>query len=116
MTALPKDFKLIKKSDFLNVYNSNARAIKTKHFIFLVKDNTQQKTRLGVVVRKKIFKQAVKRNYIRRVMNSLFIQDQKDVGHIDIVTILSRPIKLNFEEIKQDWKLFLRKLILSDKK
>ena len=115
MTALPKDFRLKKRSDYLNLYKSGANTIKTKYFTFLIKPNKKNNPRLGVVVRKKIIKQAVKRNYVRRVANSLFIIDKQALEKIDIVIILSKnkPLTLDFNDIKHDWSKFLNELHLS---
>ena len=114
MTALPKDNRLKKRSDFKKIYTSGAKAIKTEHFTFLVKPNVYTFCRIGVVVRKKIFKQAVKRNYIRRVTNSLFLKDKKTLTSIDVIAILTRPINLSFTDIQADWSQFLKKITLSE--
>lgn len=114
MTALPKDNRLKKRSDFAKIYNSGAKAIRTKHFTFLVKPKLLDSNRMGVVVRKKIFKQAVKRNYIRRVANSLFMVDKQRLASSDIIAILSKPINLSFNDIQQDWLYFLKKFSLSE--
>lgn len=114
MTALPKDYRLKKRSDFSNLYRSGASAFKTQHFTFLVKPNSFENSRLGVVVRKKIFKQAVYRNYIRRVTNSLFISQKQTLISSDIIAILTKPIELNFKIIKHEWDMFFEKVTLRE--
>ncbi|MDG2348484.1 MAG: ribonuclease P protein component [Gammaproteobacteria bacterium] len=115
MTALPKDLRLIKRSDFSNIYKSGANAYKTKHFTFLVKPNRVGNARIAVVIRKKIIKKAVFRNYIRRVANTLFVNENENLGSVDIIAILTRPIELNFNMIKLDWYKFLEKATLREK-
>lgn len=115
MTALPKDYRLKKRSDFSNLYKSGANAFKTQHFTFLVKPNHAGNARIAVVVRKKIIKKAVYRNYIRRVANTLFVNEEQNIGSVDIIAILRKPIELNFSVIKRDWNKFLEKATLREK-
>ena len=113
MTALPKDFRLKTRSDFSNIYKSGANAYKTRHFTFLVKPNHLGNARIAVVIRKKIMKKAVYRNYIRRVANTLFVNEK--LGSVDIIAILTKPIDLNFNMIKFDWYKFLERTTLREK-
>ena len=114
MTALPKNNRLKKRSDFTKIYRSCARTIHTDQFTFLIKPQSLSHSRLGVVIRKKIFKQAVKRNYIRRVANSLFVNHENKLISFDIIAILSKPINLSFIDIQRDWLCFLKKFTSSE--
>lgn len=110
MSALPKDFRLRKTIDYNNVYQTKALSIKTKRFVFLVKQNEEKTPRLGIVVRKKLIKQAVKRNYIRRVLKSLFYMNRDSFKSVDIIAILIEPVQMNIEKILKDWQEFNRAL------
>lgn len=106
MSALPQWLRIKKKSEFSAFYGRSSEVFKTPHFVFL--KQSKPTPRLGVVVRKKIFKSAVNRNYLKRVLRSLFYRDYKRFRGMDLVVVARKPIVLNFNFIEKEWNNFVQ--------
>lgn len=99
---LPIKHRLKKKKDFERVFKQG-KNIKSKLFFikFLLTQNNY--SRVGIVVSKKISKQAVKRNKIKRQLRAVAQKEIKSFSSImDIIIIALPPIqKAGYQEIEQ---------------
>lgn len=102
MTALPKEYRLRKRSEFSRVYKGSPRTFRTKHFLFLYKSS--QAGKVGLVVRKKIYKLAVHRNYIRRILKMLYAKSHVLFSHVDLIVIPTKPMLLSCDVIQNEWQ------------
>ncbi|MPV86630.1 ribonuclease P protein component [Ostreibacterium oceani] len=101
-----KDSRLLKTTEFQQVFQQNQLTIKSRYFVVLVffyhelkqHHKTNKPVRLGAVVSKKVSKRAVDRNRIKRLIREQFrqrlstLQQQADAfnHYVDIVFI-ARP-------------------------
>lgn len=108
MSALPQWLRIKKQSDFIEFYRKESKVYKTPYFVFLKQQN--QALRLGVVVRKKTFKSAVSRNYLKRVVKTLFYRDRHLLSEMDLVVVARKPIELEFHLIEKEWNQFVKNL------
>lgn len=98
---LPKQAKLVKTDDFSSVFNLRKR-IANKHIIMRYRPNHKTGARLGLIVAKKTAKQAVQRNYMRRVLRELFRLKQYELPAVDMVIQVQKVFeKPDFIEVKQ---------------
>ena len=97
-----------KRNDFLNIRNSG-QTVKTIFLIINYKRNTSEITkknfRLGLTVSKKIGN-AVKRNYVKRILRSLYIKQSMNIPkEFDYEVIPKKNIiNCKFKELEQDLK------------
>ncbi len=78
-------------ADFDRVFRGGSRA-RSDLFTIAVRPNGLQHSRLGLSVGKRIWKSAVKRNYIRRVFREAFRTSQHELpAGLDIIMIPGRP-------------------------
>lgn len=110
MFRLPKQAKLVKTDDFSSVFNLRKR-IANKHLVMRYRPNGNTCARLGLIVAKKIAKQAVQRNYMRRVLRELFRLNQHQLPALDVVIQVQKVFKKpDFFEIKQEFDTLCKKL------
>lgn len=106
-----RETKLLKADEFSSVFNFRKRYL-SKHFALHYKPNEALKSRLGLVVAKKVEKSAVKRNYMRRVLRELFKQnDTLKTLNYDCIVRVQKPFHHgDFKQIEQSFNTLLSKL------
>jgi ribonuclease P protein component len=105
-----KQAKIVKTDDFSSVFNLRQR-IANKHIVLRYRLNDKNNARLGLIVSKKIAKQAVNRNYMRRVLRELFRLNQHNLPAIDLVIQIQKAFaKAEFVEIEKEFELLMQKL------
>lgn len=107
--AFPKNRKL-KTDEISSVFNFKHR-INAEYLSFLVKANTSQTARLAVIVSKKIIRDAVRRNYCKRVIRELFRVRQKQLSGMDLVVQVRKGFSsAQFENAVAEFDTLLSRL------
>ena len=101
----PKQERLRKRRDYLNVEAKKQRKIITGHLIILAARNSENHTRIGITVSKRIGT-AVKRNSVKRLLREIYRRNKEifPPGY-DVVLIARKQdkntcYKTLFQEIK----------------
>lgn len=107
MLAFNKTRRLIKKTDFNNVF-SKAQKLVCGSITLLYKPNSLSHARLGFAISKRFANQAVLRNKIRRILRESFRQ-QNQLPAYDIVILLNQVCdkqKISFvhQNIEKLWQ------------
>lgn len=76
--------RLLKTDDFSSVFNFRC-AVRGNTLRIHGKPNGLPHARLGLVIGRKLAKQAVRRNYMKRVIRESFRQQQETLAGLDIV-------------------------------
>lgn len=86
----------------------------SKHFLLIISKNTTDRSRLGLVVTKKLDKRAVARNKIKRRLREVFRSLLPEfVTHRDIVIIARQgSIELGMPEVRSEITSAFRKIKL----
>lgn len=83
--------RLLKSSEFKNVFDNVEIKVSGPHFLFLVRQtDCAQPGRLGLVVGKKNIKTAVARNRFKRRVRETFRMSQNDLVGLDIIVMARR--------------------------
>jgi len=92
--AFPKHVRLLKKSEFSNVFD-DAKRVHRAGVTLLVRANGLSHARFGLAVSKKQVRRAVDRNKIKRLARESFRLAQADLARVDIVLLVrGDPAKL----------------------
>jgi ribonuclease P protein component len=83
-----KNCRLLKKADFDVVFKKSVK-VSNNHFLILIQKTSNQQSRLGLVISKKVDKRAVQRNRIKRIIRESFRNHEHSIN-CDYV-ILGRP-------------------------
>ncbi len=89
--AFPKSARLLKRREF---FMRPCERFQTEHFRFFF--TRQGQGRMGVSLAKKVLREAVARNRIRRLLREVFREQRHRLGGVD-VHIVGR------DELKTDW-------------
>jgi ribonuclease P protein component len=82
--------RMVSQSDFDRVFQGGSRA-RSDLFTVALRPNGRAHSRLGLSVGKRIWKSAVKRNYVRRIFREAFRLTQHDLpAGFDMIMIPSR--------------------------
>ncbi len=105
-----KKNKKLKKKDFIY---KNLKIINSKLFILKIKNNNLNFPRLGLIIKKKIFKYSIIRNKIKRlIVNNFRIKQYKLHNYDYILTIKEIFLKLNKKKKKNYinllWKTYYK--------
>ena len=82
--------KLTNTAQFDEVFKKNGKTLRTKEFLFLLKDNLMNENRLGIIVSKKNVPLSVQRSKLRRLVREGFRTILPPALGIDLVVIV-RP-------------------------
>jgi len=102
-----KDKRLLKASEFQEVFDTNTFKISHPKLLMLAKFNDHEKSRLGLVVGKKNVPKAVDRNHVKRIVRETFRLEQF-IQPIDVVFLARKDAhKLNAGDmtllLQQSW-------------
>jgi len=102
-----KDKRLLKASEFQEVFDTNTFKIAHPKLLMLAKFNDREKSRLGLVVGKKNIPSAVDRNYVKRIVRETF-RLECFIQPIDVVFLARKDAhKLSSEHmtllLQQSW-------------
>lgn len=82
--------RLTKADEFSSVF-SLGRSIHSRYLQMVIHHNTISYARMGLVVSKRVARQAVKRNYMKRVIREYFRRHEKELSNIDLIVRVKRP-------------------------
>ncbi|MBN1273757.1 MAG: ribonuclease P protein component [Candidatus Aminicenantes bacterium] len=101
--SLTPDEKIRKRRDFLYLYK-NGKRYRGKYFKLIHYSNNLKKSRIGIVVGKKVGN-AVVRNKVKRWMRTLFRKNKNLVKQpMDILIIFKQEIKeASMEELRDEY-------------
>ena len=71
MAGLPKNARLLNKTDYNGVFNKSVK-VSNSLFLILIHKSSKSQSRLGLVISKKVDKRAVQRNRIKRIARESF--------------------------------------------
>lgn len=107
---LPKNYRLHNAKEFSSVIQF--RCTESSEFLqIFAKPNNLLHSRLGFIVAGKVERLAVKRNLVKRVLRTVFSEQQKDFVGMDLVIRLRCPVtREDFSRMKDEYKTLLIKL------
>lgn len=109
--CFPAQCRLLQAAEYDAVFKRGQR-IALRAGTYLIKPTELPHCRLGLVIAKKNLRQAVRRNYVKRIMRELFRCHQSPLPAHDIVFIAGKNLaKLNREQLYQCCKSDWQKLI-----
>lgn len=79
----------LKSDDFGEVFKKG-KTYTTKNFVLHFNQNSLGYPRLGVVIGKKIFASAVKRNRLKRIIREVFRTNKHRFNSLDVVVVASK--------------------------
>lgn len=83
----PRGCRLLNRDDFQFVLSNTEVKSINDNFVLLAASNNLQKSRLGLIISKKVFPRAVDRNLVKRLMREAFRYSQEQFIGLDIVAI-----------------------------
>lgn len=106
--------RLVSKQDFQSVF---AKSLKISHrpFVLLYSSNALACARLGIIIGKSVYKRAVDRNRIRRIVRESFRQSSIPSYAIDIVIIVKTKIDLEKSTLRECSDQLFTKLLAAEK-
>ncbi|WP_137936495.1 ribonuclease P protein component [Chitinivorax sp. B] len=84
MSRFGRDKRLLKTDEFSSVFNFRC-SVRGEYLQVLGKRNDLPQARLGVVVSKKLAKQAVRRNTMKRIVRETFRLNDGELGGLDVI-------------------------------
>lgn len=102
---------MLKKTDEFSSVFSFRKRISSRFFVVHYKPSEVLSMRVGFVVAKKVAKQAVDRNYMRRVLrevcrNGLLVSPAADV----VIQVQKKFIRQDFGQVNQELNVILNKI------
>lgn len=99
----PSKNLILKSHDFGEVFKKG-KTYTTKNFVLHFNDNSLGYPRIGVVIGKKIFASAVKRNRLKRIIREVFRSNKHKFNSLDVVIVASRKSEgiLNYNNTRQE--------------
>ena len=105
-----KEYKLLNSDDFSSVFNFKKR-LNSSHFFFHLAPNHLGHYRLGFVIGKKMEKNAVKRNYMRRSIREVLKSLLSKNFSFDIVVRVQKSFyRSEFSKIKSELELLIGRI------
>ncbi len=94
---------ILKNHDFGEVFKKG-KTCTTKNFVLRFNDNSLGYPRLGVVVGKKIFASAVKRNRLKRIIREIFRRNKHRFNSLDVVVVANKRNEgiLDYDTTRQE--------------
>ena len=87
--TLPRACRLLERSGYEAALASRPVAVR-RHFSVFVQANALKRSRIGVIVSKKVAPRAVDRNRIKRLVRETFRHDRWRLGNNDLVVLARR--------------------------
>jgi len=109
-----KHQRLLKASEFQNVFDNHSIKASCGNFLFLAAKNQQTFSRLGFIIAKKNIRTAVQRNRIKRLAREYFRTQGGSFPGYDIIMLARRGLDtMSNKEIQsileQQWQRLVRK-------
>ncbi|MCO6428247.1 ribonuclease P protein component [Nitrosomonas communis] len=108
--SLSKKHRLHKAAEFQSVIRFR-RMVSGEFFQLYVKPSNLDYSRLGLIVAKKMVRQAIKRNRLKRLLREVFRIHQQELDNMDCVFRLQRALtQIDSIRIRQEAKMLILKL------
>ncbi|WP_082870378.1 ribonuclease P protein component, partial [Oleiphilus sp. HI0123] len=91
----PKSTRLLKSSDYSDVFESVDIRVSSKHYLMLTRNLNNSDSRLGIIVAKKNVKLAVQRNRIKRLLRESFRTKRSSLPNLDIIVLAKKGADLS---------------------
>ena len=89
--------------------------ISNRWFTLFAITSSEEKTKFGTIISKKIASKATKRNLLRRRLQSILLE-MNDLHNFDLLILPKKPIlELQFQELKNKIKIAVKKLQKNEK-
>lgn len=106
----PKEFRLLKKTEFRKVYEEG-QVVRSQAFVlFYIKGEEEKPSRLGITVTRS-FGGAVRRNRIKRLLREAFRLQRPlmAMGMDMVINVRSGADKLGFREVSDQFSMLTKK-------
>ena len=87
--TLPRAARLLEPSGYEAALAGKPVAIR-RHFSVFVRSNALERSRLGIIVSRKVARRAVDRNRLKRLVREMFRHDRLRLGNHDLVVMARR--------------------------
>ncbi|WP_455198190.1 ribonuclease P protein component [Kaarinaea lacus] len=85
--TFPRHIRLLTSRDFQRVFRDNKVRVSDNMWSLLARDNDLGHARLGMAISKRVVKNAVQRNRIKRIVRESFRHHQQQLAGLDIVVM-----------------------------
>ena len=87
--TLPRASRLLEASGYEAALAGKPVAVR-RHFSVFVRSNALERSRIGIIVSRKVAPRAVDRNRIKRLVREMFRHDRRRLGNNDLVVMARR--------------------------
>lgn len=114
VTRFPRQARLTEALDYEQVFKSRRYRLNDRWFTLLAKSNQQDRPRLGLAISKKVARNAVARNRIKRVARESFRHWQTRLDTLDIVIlgragVVTQPNRVLDDALGKLWTQLIEK-------
>lgn len=107
--TFPRHVRLLSSRDFQAVFRDNTSRSSDQRWTLLARQNMLDDARLGMAISKRVLKNAVERNRIKRIVRESFRYHQQALGGLDIVVMCKGEVKQMtngelFESLNRHWQ------------
>ena len=88
--SFPKTSRLLNATDYSAVFDKTQFKVSCRYFLILARFNSNENTRLGLVVAKKHIPTAVQRNRVKRLIRTSFRSLDPLPRHLDLVVLVKK--------------------------
>lgn len=92
-STFPRHVRLLSSRDFQAVFRDKSSRSSDQRWTLLARPNTLENARLGMAISKRVLKNAVDRNRIKRIVRESFRCHQQELSGLDIVVMCRNEVK-----------------------
>ena len=105
----PRHARLLNSRDFQAVFRDNSSRSSDQNWTLLARQSDFNNARLGMAISKRVLKNAVDRNRIKRIVRESFRHHQQDLGGMDVVVMCKKNVSQMenmelFNSLSKLWK------------
>jgi ribonuclease P protein component len=114
--TFPRHVRLLHGRDFEAVFRDKSSRSSDNRWTLLARPNTLENARLGMAISKRVLKNAVDRNRIKRIVRESFRCHQQELSGLDIVLMCRNEVKQIankelFDSLNTHWQRIIGKEI-----
>lgn len=107
--TFPRHVRLLSTRDFQAVFRDKTSRSSDQRWTLLVRPNMLEHARLGMAISKRVLKNAVDRNRIKRIVRESFRSHQQVLSGLDIVVMCRDEVKQMandelFDSLNKHWQ------------
>jgi len=91
--TFPRHIRLLSSREFQAVFRDKSSRSSDQRWTLLARPNTLENARLGMAISKRVLKNAVDRNRIKRIVRESFRCHQQELGGLDIIVMCRNEVK-----------------------